>query len=369
MAVYGNSVLNMQQNYNPISFTEFYDFVMESNYEVELIFEKFNIYSSILENNDIEDNDKSTNTETAKKTIIEKIKELFKKLKDAIVGLFYKLVDSIEELYKKVNLQDKVISQFSNLVTFENLQKAKEKGWKGIPENIPMINRLCKVSDSQFFDLNNDSESRKLYYNMENLNNEIIRAKDLDEAQSKYNSFKELLKKFKKSKSEENAAQYIRDNEIKEDFSNIKRMLGHDIPLDTFFCVATEKNKIEDKVYYFPIREPFETTKTLAETGQRKIKDIRSKTRKYIRQQKIDEKEAYFSDMKLYKNNGSNALQDANMNKINMLYLKSKYELSSAYCQRQATIVKSLLKVISIQHNVAINFYMRCLSACKKYAK
>ena len=343
-----------------ISFTEFIEYFQESDYKMRILFEKEEIIYSIQEANESElqlpsivKNIEFTvgEPEKVKKTLFEWIKEIFDKFIQAIKDLFDKLQKIVYNFYIRTNFIDDIVSRFKSKVTYQNLEKAKEKGWKGlsIEKSEALINREADTYISTLF-----QDKQKDDYIKEEEIISIIKSKDLEDAKEKYNIFNERLKKFKEAKSMENKFVY-----------NIRLGMGLYNDLDTytgFFGSYTDK----EQKYYFPATKQFALTKEFAESGQSKIKKIKENYN-YLTKELSQQKIFFLNNLKSFKKNGSNITEDKETNQINILYYKAQYEFSSAYISRTKKIVSTVVSMLKDQHRIAIRTYTVMAMAINKY--
>ena len=360
MGVYGRSITKDKI----ISFTEFIEYFQESNYQMRMMFEKQELVYAIQEANDsdiqlpsIDKNIEviSGEPEKLKKTLIEWIKETFDKFIKAIKQLFEKLHKIIHDFYMKTNFIDDIVSKFKDKVTYQNITKAKENGWKGlsIEKNEALINREVDTYVSTLFQ---DKQSDDYIKEEEIIS--IIKADNLEKAREKYSIFEEKLKKFKDDgKKFENKSMYNMR------IDNTSGLLGNIDIYTGFFGNYTDK----EQKYYFPAMQQFNLTKEFAESGQSKIKKIRENYN-YLTKELSNRKYFFLDNMKTFKKKGVNETEDKETNQINILYLKAQYEFSAAYISRVKRIISAIVSMLKDQHRIAIKSYTVMAMAVKKYA-
>ena len=372
MSIYSNFMSSEISNkINTInSFESFLNFVYESNNEVESIFEQFDYLIegdtqlSVIKQSNTNDESKSDdNAEKVKKTIIQKIKELFDTFVGFVKKIFINLSEIIKKKYMETNLSDKFFSRYKNIVKFNNLQTAREKGWKGIPINIPSIGRLCDYKDSSFYRyiikyINEGEEPIESYINIEKDIDPIIHADDLTQAKEIYKEFENKLSKFDTSEDEF-------DIQLNSNERSSSGIFNSKIPENPLF--ATTNDRSSDGKFYYPNIELFATNKMLAEEGERKIKELRAGGNDTIKNMKTMKVKSELKNMKSFKKGGINSSKDKESDAINILYYKAKYKFASAVVKRQSSIIKLIISVIKKQQFFAIQNYLLYVQAIKKY--
>lgn len=370
MSIYG-------QGYRKVSYQDYYYYMVESNFEIESMFERTNLIVSITEANDgnvkIPENAKSDSKGFIIK-ISEKIKELFSKLKSLIVNLFEKLQDKMYEISQKFNFTDNYYVKAKPVITLDNMQAARDKGWKGLYQ--PLINKIADSSDSALI---SSTLYEKYIDALEKQIETITRSETADRAIEIYYEFQDKLESFKQSKSVDSALSIFMSNRfstsLQADLSrSFKDKAGEIEAIMKMFFIHPMSNGAKDDDGYIPqdggsiAIKAFATTINLATEGQQKIKELKNISRKVIKDLKLDsQQDGFLNNANSYKKGGSNYTNDPDTNKINMYYWKAKYDLASAICQRKAAIVKSIVNLIKIQYSVAMSTYRDCMIAVKHY--
>ena len=372
MSVYGGTI----QNYNydaekAITLEQFVDFVRESDNFVSSIFD--NGLFSIMES-EYALTASTEKSEQTKKSIIQKIKELFSKFVGFVKGAFEKLANNLQEVYNKTNFVDKFVSRYKNVVTWENVEKLTNSGWKGVPSEIFMVGTPAKLQDAVVGEIKNSKVEK---YNFDTEFDKIINSKDTEEAESNYKKFSEKLKEMKDDAIEDDMKSMLLRKQIKSEDLNNKILKG-EIKVDeevlqkmiqqhySNYFFTFQKN--EYGRYYPQDRNIFESTKYMAENGQKLARDVKQTGKKILSVMKIENKESDLTNMKSFKKGGSNYNEnDSNVNKINMLYYKAKYEYASVFIKASSLGIRNVVNVIKTQHKHAIKFYMTMVSAIKKY--
>lgn len=374
MAVYG-SVLESYQT-ERISFEDFMDICYESEYQLDSIMREYYL-TNINEQDETAlapqfkfEFKEDQNTEQVKKTIIQKIKELLGRFYKFVKDSFDSLVEKLNKFYMETNFTDKFISKFSSNVTWDNMQKAIKGGWKGLSIKQPMIFRLVSVRDSDLFtsiedsfeyDEETDGSKRnidKVELDVQRDIDPIITSADKDEAQENYDKFKEKLVKFRKMGIRKESLYSFTDNILNK----------ADNGVENYILGIFNNTNADDGYYYPPDRKIFELNKNFAETGQKQIKEISANYKTSLKNIKYLNK-GNLTNMKSYTGKGSNKTDNEEVNKINYLYCKAKYEYGIAIIQRCSKIIRTVVTILKMQHKYAISFYMTVNSAVQKYAK
>lgn len=367
MSVYSSSVCDYRYNEaKTVSLDQLDRFIQESN---EFVFNLFNENSlfGIMEA-EVALTLNTNKVEETKKSIIQRIKDLFSKFIGFVKGAFAKLADKLQEIYNKTNFVDKFVARYKNIVIWENVEKLKEAGWKGLSTSTPMVGTPVSINDTMLF----DSESEKRLEEFEKYFNQIISSNSSDDAKNVYNNFSKDLKEYKNRISKDSYERMSFNKSLKISFADIDFNMAVLTPDEyekllnsRYFAVS---NVSEDEKTYFPIKNYFTTTKYMAENGQKLIRDVRQFGKKMISRLKVDKKESELTNMKSYKKGGSNYNEnDKEENIINMLYYKAKYEYATVFISLSQKMTSLILNIMKSQHKHAIKFYMSIVSAINKY--
>lgn len=372
MAIYNNIALNSVQEHQIISYDNLMEFCFDSLLEFNSIFERANTIIGLQEDNALavpfkvslagEDSE----PEKVKKKFGEFIKEAMNKFLGYVKGLFEKLKETIHKFYMEHNLTDSIMSKYKDIVIFKNVEKAKEKGWKGIPISIPMIKNPASVRglSSLYEEANRNSEFFES--TVKKISNNLDKLKDstsVEDSQSEFNDFEENLKKFKQdiSRESEYSTKFRNNMNANPIFGDAKQEY---FDYQMLYCLPS--NYDEEKGYYYPIAEQFGTTVSMAVNGQKYIKSVSSNYKSSIKDLKMD-KELYRYNSKT--NTKSANKSDNEIAKIDMYYWKAMYQYSTAFIQRSAAISRTVVQILKEQHMISIKFYLYCLPVCKKYAE
>lgn len=378
MAVYGNTAL-FKEAYsiksNIINFIEeascnFCSFV-ESAFNI--INEENDIIVADAPYKEIEDdidtdskqsNSASNIEEKVKKTFFQKVKQIFEKVIKAIKDFFKGIYNKIHDFYMNTNLKDKALSKYKDKVTYPNLQKAKENGWKGLPKSIPLPGKIWDISDSKFFeDLGEDKDNDNNLTSDRNPNkilnviDKIMSAESEEDMMIQYKEVERLVERQKDRK-------WLYDDVLDmlsgpaTDW-NIKYFQNGDanIPL----CYPGNYDK--KAPYYFPTMSLFANCKKLAEEGERLQKDLKLDNKlnlKGIKDEKAVLKSFNENDKNAYKN-------DPLMTKKLTYKYKAQMQYVSIYYQRAFKVCQNVAKVVAIQYKYSIQGYVHFIMAITKY--
>lgn len=351
MAIYGNSIATMSLTEDKmISISEMFNFINESDMEMACMFERANIIQIIKEDNTEiaipKEMDYSTNPETVKKTVIEKVKDLVSKFITFVKTSFQKLVESIQKFYLEHNINDSFFSKWKDKVTWNNLLIAKDKGWNGIPITIAMPGKPANISDSGFY--------RDIYENLgvaidiEKDINPIVLAEDYPKSKELYDIFVEKNSKFKKE-IEKREKDFIYGARAQQNGS-------------AYFRIGPDRHKVGAMTYYYPDGKGFIATKTFAENGQKHIKELQFGSKEVIKQMNLS-KDVELNNMKSYKKGGANESEDKEINKIEILYYRARYEFASTMIFCKSKIMQTIINCLKDQHKNAMQCYMYFIRA------
>lgn len=355
MSVYGSQILNERVDSN-FTMGNLFEFIFESNTEIEVMFERFNVtetLSGIITESDYAlaiPQEFKFDPEQVKKTLLEKIKEIWNKVITAVKTAINNVVEFIHKKYMETNLQDKFISKFSKNMTYDNLKKARENGWIGLAKNNPVIGKLADLKDSMFFKRILDDNQSGI--DMDKDVEPIASASNYEEAKKIYDEYKKKLQEMK-TKSMDSTLKISINNNFEFD------------PKKYFFIIY---NDAIDENHYFPGLDGFVRTKKMAEEGQSMLKNYKNDATRLMGNVKI-QKECDLSNMKSYKKGGSNESSDKEINQIMILYYKARYEFSATYIQKSVMALNAVMGILRRQHTVSMENYMRFAMAISKYVK
>lgn len=363
MSVYGsissfNWKTNLHESNQPILQEDFFTFIKLSDSYINEIFENLefnslsieeNVYMYISEGKEI------------KKSIIQKIKELFQKFAGFAKDIFNKLFEKLKALYNKNDFTDKVIFRYKDKVTWENIQVMIDKGWPGISTKYCMVGKPAKPDK---FIIDELPFGPSVKYALD----KIIEAKDISQAQDFYNDFLKKLDAFKEDNVDQNHIYNLNFIDTNAKMDIYKNVFNSEDSLknieQNLYFIVPENNKTEK---YFPTKYPFESTKQFTENGQKMINKIKEDGNKLLKSLKIDEENAKLKSIESYQKHSNDVESYEDTEKINILYYKANYQYISTYLHHCGKMVTIIVKICMLQHKAAISFYMAMLKDLKKY--
>lgn len=295
------------------------------------------------------------NQDKIKTSIIQKIKEIVDKFIEFVKNLIDKLIEIVHKFYIEHNLVDATMSKYKDIVTWNNIQKARTNGWHGIHKDKDMIYHIAEMEDSC---LERDLKGAASEYNISSKDyigqrdfEKLKNAKTYSEAYEIYEDIKYKLKKFATSSDSTSSIEF--SNSLSNSLNILKRQ-------KTYFFV-TSKDKF-DEDHYFPTKETFEAIKFMAEKGQKQNKEYKANIKNSLKT--ITQE---LQNIKLdYKQSDKKSPDEAK--RIEYLYYKAYYEYVSIYVKRYSMTLKSICEIRTKQHSVAISRYIEFVAVIKKYA-
>ena len=357
-----------EENFNP-------------NYEQDFYNEFYNIYylaegeldfdlklSSLLEGEYDLDIVRKAPWEPEEKgpTIGERIKQMVNVVIKWLKEAFVKLAKLAEELFQKIRnntARDQVLQKLFKNFKYSDIEKAKEKGWKGIPKSMWTPSKFeqyedtdvygeyvkqcreCKWSETYEFELKEVGEDK-----LEGYLDNMLQNYTLENAKEKYNLIMEELKK-RKNNIELNRKDYLLDK-----YANPKQNVKGYQP------TPSEKTK---EGYYIPVATKFAV-----------IQDIVFNSRKQLVQMRKGFEDNF---LKIYKQNiaddkldlkATKAAKDTSDNKskeIYTYYLKAKLAFSSFKLGVAKNIMSECVKTINDTFHYAFRVFAYIVSSCKSY--
>lgn len=357
MAIYGTLLKTQDSLHENVSFEQMIDFIYESDNEMNLLFEGYNVINILKEENTSliipkDMNETFTNDpEKVTKKFSERIKEMFNKFLDFVKTTFENVKKKIIEFYLEHNFQDNILSKYKDKVTWGNLEKAKKNGWKGISKTLPSVTKLVSINDTLV--------GKELVDNFKALNlaiNKLESCKDENDLSNTEQQVKEQMDTIKKYV---NPLKSEKDRMISSNKMGI--MFGEDIP---YFAYYTDTNAPDG--YYYPTTQAFAVHKNLAENGQKEIKNMKitgNASIKLIKDVTLhNEKEILDMNKKSF----AKDKQDFE-NKLIFCVSKYKYQSTSLYIKACSKSLNGLLSILAKSHSIAIQNYIQYASAIKKY--
>jgi hypothetical protein len=306
-------------------------------------------YAASVDAKDVDESD--SKKDGLIKTILNKVKEIWNRFISFLKTQFGKLYEILHKFYLEHNGTDNYFSKFKNIVTYDNLKKCKDKGWKGISTKLPEIGSIARANDSSFIKDIVDGSSPLKNEDIE----AILSCNEVEDAQDKYNNIKDIIKKkYKESKELMIFSKNFRFNsDLMWVKANLKDPREVELP---YFTIPS--NYDEDNNLYFPTKDGFSKCKQFAESGEKFIKETRDSYKFYIQQLKLD-KRVMKDNYQINKKN--------NNDKINTLYYKAKYEVTCYLIQTFSSIANATVGVIKTQYSTQLLVYLQYIQAIKKY--
>lgn len=363
MAVYGKLIksVNEGESYENVSFDQLTEFIYESDNEMNLMFEKANLIAILKEENTSLaipksiDYSNAANPEQVKKKFSEKIKELFNKFLDWVKTAFENLKSKVTEFYLEHNLQDDFLSKWKNKVTWDNLETAKKKGWKGIPNSIGSVIEPVNINDTRLLNLYSD--------HFKELSDQIDKLSDC-ESEDSLNKIEDKIKGIINNINDrENRLLISQADKIIRD-RNSSIMAGS--KQNPFIGIISNSNAPDN--HYYPDKLLFTNNKHFAETGQKEIKNIKVSGNHSVELVK----DVILSSQKIMLNNSKeNYKEDKDnlQNKINYLICKYRYTSSSLFIKLSSKAMNGMVGALWKQHKVAVQNYLLYVQAISRYCK
>lgn len=365
MAVYGNLLKSVNEGvHENVSFDQLFNFIYESDNEVNLMFERANLITILKEENtslaipkSIEDY--TSNPEQVKKKFVDKIKDIVNKFVSWFITSIKDLKYKVNEFYVKHNFQDDFLSKWKSKVTWDNLQKAIKNGWEGIPNNIPSILVPVNLSDTKIVDRLNDifKDTNTLIESMKDSNSED----ELNKIEDEVNTLIEKLK----DETRENIL--FSESEFMEMKRNIKVRLskfrnGNVMPFLGYFVDSGTK----DENKYYPQQFAFDNNKYFGENGQKEMKTIKGEQSLSIKLVK-DISKTYEKDILKEKQKQFSKDENNFVLKAEYTACKYYYQSLSLFIKAASQSLNGLMGVLASQHKAAVQNYILYVHAINKF--
>lgn len=376
MPVYGSTILKeriLEQKFDIYSYIEestksfnnYIDSLMVIKEENDIIVADVP-YKEIED--DVEDAKKaSDNTikdaqEKVQKTFFQKVKEIFIKVITVIKDFFKKIYNNIHDMYMNTNLKDAFWSRYKDKVTYPNLEKAKENGWKGLPAKTILIGKIWDTSDSDFFKLLSKPNSREDEYD-EYYINDILQYIDKIQGAKDDSELESIMEKIEEWKKRHSSRSKYWDNYLSAISgpildSQVKYFDNGDINMP----FINEPAKAGES-HIMPTVRSFAIIKKLAEEGQRLQKDQAYSNKvnlKGIKDEKAVIKSLNANDKKAYED-------DPFMQKKLMYELKAKMAYINIYYTYCVNACRTVGRVVSMQYKYSIQAYIKFIMAIRHY--
>ena len=275
-----------------------------------------------------------------------------------MIIMIKKLINTVKEkvtnFYLNTNMKDALMAKTKTKVSWENLEKAKEKGWIGIPKNVGMVNRLVNFQDSHFFDPSDDL--KKLMVPEKEID-EILESESIESAKEKSKKIKEKLKHLRiKAMNLEQAQKYM----ITNDWDSKDGLFGKGVE-NAFFAISTIDGG--DNNHYYPNKDLFLKTCDVALRGESMVKNMKYENGGYIRSLKEMQNINF-------RNIISTAKEDkSDRQKLQMIYYKTKFDHYAASIFNFNKIINGVANMFIVQHRMATAVYLMMFKAIVKYVK
>ena len=309
-------------------------------------------------------NESSIDIKNIKESIKNIISKLIKGFTGFVITAVSNLVKFINDLYDKINIKDSTIKKMVKNISFEDLEKAKSNGWKGISIKYPMI-KLLTFSNSR---LMMEVESIEWKYItddfMDDDANHITKLKacketnDIEKAREIYNrilngdnSTEGLLYKMNN----------IKKLSPKDSISEIDNYNNTELDLNSYIFYTNKISYKDDngEEYYYPDKDGFNNVKDMVFNSQKYIKQYKKNGNNSIK----DVKEEYNSIQKEI----SNINSSSNNTEIDEMILDIRLKMTHYKIKAYTIGIKETIGAIKLQHKYALKTYAQCLSSIKKY--
>lgn len=343
-----------EKDVKEVSYDEFLESYYDNIYQTDLLFNQLNEQLVLKEADELAVINTAT-AEKTKKTLIEKIKELFTKFVDFCKTQLKRFIDWLKEKYMNTNVSDSFMQKVGKGITFDDLKKARAKGWKGIPVSCALVDP-AQMSDISIL------KSLKEEFDKNNYNDiceQIIRSEDLKSANEKYEDLKEKLRETRKNTLAKSA-----DSEnFKNSLENRFNFSGKDIKM--FFFITNDKSS--DGKYYYPNSDGFAKVKTVAEKGESFIKSYKSNLNSYLKSVEKELIDPEIAAIKSFKSSESNSSGNKDVDQINILYHKAKLSVAQASLKAYSNAIQTVISLLKMQHETAIKTYLALIVSTRKY--
>lgn len=321
MSFYGNRFLNT--GYFDISIEEFFN-IMEND---RVLMEDTLALPYYGDNS----------TETSKKKILDSIKDAFNKVAVFIKSLFEKFIKFVNEITDKIN-RDEIVKKIAGRdLSFKDLEDAKAKGWKGIPNSLP----FSIIENDELFANKDLFETICRRLDPDKIINEIEKMKNIDELSEAKSKYIELVEKLDNIKL---------DREL---FNRIER--GH--------YTSQDKNPKDDRYYYLSIKI-FEMIKKSSIDSRSIIRNIKDQNKKII--DKIRNEYIKPLEKEIEYNLNSTADNSESLKTYNY-YLKTKVAYNNFILKNIITATNLILRNTKDKINENTKFYISLIKSVKDY--
>lgn len=306
--------------------------------------------------------------------IAEKKSSLSHRLKEMIVSflkwfkeVWDKLVASVKKAVEKMRdltLRDKAMNKLFSNFKYDQVQQARDNGWKGLLYETTVMCIPADMSDSEIIRLlRNSPESSPKDINQKVY--AIANADSLEKAESLYSDIKaDCDKLLKNPDTKVHDVQQIQKNRTSI-FADLNRMFGIDEDNGKAFFVYMRIRNQDDERFGWPDQSQFEQCKMLALDGE-----------KYVNNARKDFYNARIKNLENIVNIDINRILDSKLendfyssesNKITGYYYKAMLISDKSQLILANRICTEIVKLINFQIKTSISTFMKLLSGVKAY--
>ena len=395
MGLYGddlNKFLNEEQ-IPSVSFEDYMQYATNESYNIEKLFEDID-YNILLSEDGVAaalPGPSKVSTKEAVKSflnkIIDTIKKIFDKFKEAVTTLFTKTIpEGLKKIQESVSLQDSFISKFGKYITYDNLKNCRDNGWEGYDPSTAFIARYPDVEDTKF--ASEIHQSRYINFTTKNSRNVQNFHEDID----KYiENLEDIYNKAKKESDQMSDIDHLVQEaetefnsakaEIKKFHGDLEDVLYHKLGYDTLdqleytnkskggYIVTLQPNTPNGKV--FPDGSIFVTTCKCATEGVKDSRKFVNFGKKSISE--IENQNKYFKQLMKESKSNIKTYENSNINtgllRIECMKYQLQFEAGKAFITQALMSNKNVGKLMLICNRYACIFYMKTWVIIKKYNK
>jgi hypothetical protein len=386
MGLYGdelNKFLNEEQ-IPLVSFEDYMEYATNESYNIEKLFE--NIDYNILLSEDgavaaLPGPTKANIKETTKaflKKIKEAIKKIFDKCKEAIITFFTKtLPTQLKKIHESVSLKDSVIKRFSKYMTYENLERCRDFGWKGYSDTTVFVTRYPDVTDTMFgADTNTFLFPKNNSANVQTFQSKIDESIDkmdsfIDEASNAEDKIDDIFQKAEKLFNDTKAIIKEFNGKFIDNMYSKLELSPYDLNYEDSTkggYLGMFKANTPDGTVMIDSKT-FNVSKKCAEDG---VKD----TRKYVNHGKevikeIEKDNKYYKEIMNLTEKDIKDVGDLDTRLLRLQYMKYQlqFEAGKAFITQALIANKKVGQMMLLCNRYACIFYMKTWAIIKKYNK
>lgn len=376
MGIFGNTYKEVCKDYSTNIFLR----------DLNTCFESANSYidniwftSSILkEDNELSTDIKSVQDYYDEKEREEKLKEEKGKLKNRLKAMLYsflkwvksiwdKLLETVRKALDKVRetaVKDKALSLLFDKLSYDDIDKARDNGWKGLSYEKTVMCVPANIIDSEII-RKNRKHSEDNIKNIGNDINDIIQTQDIEKAKELYESVKtkceDVLNDRNNNVHDWNTIEFSRNLS-----GGIARAFGKNPDFRGLFVYMRVKNSNYPEFGY-PDREQFDNCKLLALKGETYVNDIR---KNYYNN--------YIKGIEEFINADINNILDAKIedykygsdtNQIFGYYNKAMLISDKTQLTLRQRILTEVIQIINLQIKNSLKSYVAMFTSVKAYQK